>query len=114
MRLLGSYNPLWSEVRVTLNSEGFMAIHTHIVAAMAAGLILASSAVLGNETSPQPVKQAVPARTPSCLIHTGSRIDTKGCRGTGRSYTGEDLERTGKTTAGEALPLLDPSITVHR
>lgn len=91
-----------------------MTIHTRIAAAVAAGLLFASSAAIGDDAAPQPKKDATPAQTPGCLTHTGSRIDGKGkCRGTGRSYTGEDLQRTGKTTVGEALPLLDPSITVH-
>lgn len=91
-----------------------MAIHIRIGAAVAAGLILSSSAAFADDAPPQPAKQSVPAQDPSCLTHTGSRIDTKGkCRGTGRSYTGEDLNRTGKSTVGGSLPLLDPSITVH-
>jgi hypothetical protein len=92
----------------------YMAIHTCVIAAVAAGLIFASSVVLGDDAPPQATKQTVPVQNPNCLTHTGSRIDTKGkCRGTGRSYTSEDLARTGKTTVGGALPLLDPSITVH-
>jgi hypothetical protein len=91
-----------------------MAIHTRIVAAVAAGLIFASSAAIGGDAAPQPKKDSATAQNPSCLTHTGSRIDGKGrCRGTGRSYTSDDLKRTGKTTVAGALPLLDPSITVH-
>jgi hypothetical protein len=91
-----------------------MAIHTRVVAAVAAGLILASSAAIGDDATPQPEKHSAAAENPSCLTHTGSRIGGKGkCRGTGRSYTSEDLKRTGATTAGGALRLLDPSITVH-
>jgi hypothetical protein len=91
-----------------------MTIYTRIVAAVAAGLIFTSSAVLGDNAPPQPDKQSAPAQNPSCLTHTGSRISTKGkCRGTGRSYTSEDLNRTGKTSVAGALPLLDPSITVR-
>jgi len=91
-----------------------MAIRTRIVAAVAAGLILASSAAIGDDATPQPEKHSAAAENPSCLTHIGSRIGAKGkCRGTGRSYTSDDLKRTGKTTVGGALPLLDPSITVH-
>jgi hypothetical protein len=91
-----------------------MAIHTRVIAAVAAGLIFASSAAIGDDAAPQPEKHAAAAENPSCLTHTGSRIGGKGkCRGTGRSYTSDDLKRTGKTTVGGALPLLDPSITVH-
>jgi hypothetical protein len=91
-----------------------MAIHTRTVAAVAAALVFASSAAFGDDAKPQPEKHSAAAENPTCLIHTGSRIGGQGkCRGTGRSYTSEDLKRTGATTVGGALPLLDPSITVH-
>jgi hypothetical protein len=91
-----------------------MAIRAGIVAAIATGVILASSAAIGDDATPQPGKSSAAADNPSCLTHTGSRIGGKGkCRATGRSYTSEDLKRTGKTTVGGALPLLDPSLTVH-
>jgi hypothetical protein len=91
-----------------------MAVHTRVVAAIAAGLIFASSAAISDDATPQPAKHSAAAENPSCLTHTGSRIGGKGkCRGTGRSYTSDDLNRTGKTTVGGALALLDPSITVH-
>jgi hypothetical protein len=92
-----------------------MAIHARIVAAVVAGLIFASSAAIGDDATPQPKKPSAAAENPGCLTHTGSRIGGKGkCRGTGRSYTSEDIKRTGATTVGGALPLLDPTITVHR
>jgi hypothetical protein len=92
-----------------------MAIHTRLVAAVGAGLIFAGSAAIGDDATPQPEKHSAAAENPSCLTHTGSRIVVKGkCRGTGRSYTSDDVKRTGATTAGGALTLLDPSITVHR
>jgi hypothetical protein len=91
-----------------------MAIHTRKFAALAVGLILASSTALSDDAAPQPKKQSAPAQDSSCLADTGSRISSKGkCRGTGRSYTSEDISRTGATTVGGALRLLDPSITVH-
>jgi hypothetical protein len=91
-----------------------MAIHTRVVAAVAAALILASAAAIGDDATPQPEKHSAAAENPSCLIHTGSRIAVPGkCRGTGRSYTSDDLKRTGKTTVAAALALLDPAITVH-
>lgn len=34
------------------------------------------------------------------------------CAAGGRSYSSDDIERTGATTTGQALQLLDPSITV--
>jgi hypothetical protein len=91
-----------------------MTIHTRIAAAVAAGLMFASATATSDDAAQQAVKRPVAAESPSCLTHTGSRIGGKGkCLATGRSYTSDDLKRTGKTTVGGALPLLDPSITVH-
>ena len=91
-----------------------MAIHTRVVATVAAGLIFANSAAISDDATPHHEKHPAAAKNPSCLTQTGSRIDAQGkCRGTGRSFTADDLERTGSTTVGGALSLLDPSITVH-
>jgi hypothetical protein len=91
-----------------------MAIYTRIAAAIAAGLIFAGSAAVAGDTKAKPEKRTAVAENPSCLTQTGSRISAKGkCRGTGRSYTNDDIRRTGATTVGGALPLLDPSIIVH-
>jgi hypothetical protein len=51
----------------------------------------------------------------SCLKETGSRIPSSGasCSGFGRSYSSDDINRTGSTTAEGSLRLLDPSITGH-
>jgi hypothetical protein len=91
-----------------------MAIYTRIAVAIAAGLIFAGSAAVADDAKAKPDKPTAAAANPSCLTQTGSRISAKGkCRGTGRSYTSDDIKRTGATTVGEALPLLDPSIVVH-
>lgn len=52
----------------------------------------------------------------NCLQSTGSLIKPK--PGTclpvhGNSYSKEDIDRTGQTTVGPALQMLDPSITVR-
>jgi hypothetical protein len=92
-----------------------MAIHARVAAAVAAGLIFASFAAIGDDATPQPKKHSAAAENPRCLTHTGSLMSAKGkCSGTGRSYTRDDIDRTGKTTLGGALAELDPSITVHR
>lgn len=50
----------------------------------------------------------------NCLTDTGSRIPgAQAACAPGRSYSSADIERTGKTNAGDALAQLDPSITVH-
>jgi hypothetical protein len=91
-----------------------MDIYTRVVAAIAVGLIFVSSAAIGDDTKPKPQSDSAGAQNASCLTQTGSRICVKGKgRGPGRYYTSEDMRRTGATTVGQALRLLDPSIIVH-
>jgi hypothetical protein len=83
-----------------------------------AGAIVAGVALFGCASTP-PNAKANPAtaavvKDPTCLTETGSRVPSSKCRGYGRSYSNEDIERTGTTSAGDALSLLDPSITVHK
>lgn len=62
-----------------------------------------------------------PAKTDDrhCLRETGSHISSrnkhkKACNNAiGRSYTREDLDRTGTTDLADALRRLDPAISVH-
>jgi hypothetical protein len=56
------------------------------------------------------------AKDPTCLTETGSRISAgpTQCRGIGRTYSNDDIQRTGQTSAADALGLLDSSVTVHR
>ena len=93
-----------------------MGIYTRIAAAIAAGLIFVGSAAVAGDTKAKPEKQTAVAQNPSCLTQTGSRIagDGTNCLAIGRSYTSDDISRTGATTVGDALRLMDPSITVHR
>jgi hypothetical protein len=53
-----------------------------------------------------------------CLRETGTNIRNKGkqrCHySAGRSYSREDIERTGSIDIGQALERLDPSISVRR
>ncbi len=55
----------------------------------------------------------------NCVTETGTRIkrakDKKGCNGLpGRSYDKDDIDRTGATNIGDALQMLDPSISISR
>ena len=61
-----------------------------------------------NTMGPQPP-------TSHCLVQTGTRIDNPatGCVANVRSYTGNDVAQTGAVTAGRALQLLDPAVTVN-
>jgi hypothetical protein len=76
-----------------------------------AGLIVGLAACAA--TAPSASRETVAARDPSCLKQTGSRlpVGATGCAGFGRSYSSDDINRTGATTPGAALPLLDPSLS---
>jgi len=81
--------------------------------------VVSACAVAAACTSTQPRRNAVADATHSrlCIRDTGSRIPPApgSClNGPGRSISSTDIESTGKTQVGDALPLLDPSITVHR
>ena len=82
-----------------------------------AGVIVSGLVLFGCAATPQNSKPAATAamKDPNCLTETGSRISpvNSNCRGFGRSYSQDDIDRTGKIDAGDALSLLDPSITVH-
>jgi hypothetical protein len=80
--------------------------------------VVSASALGCAGTQPRPDAQTASAAltTPCVPIQTASRIPAKpgACTATpGRSYSQTDIERTGKVNVGDALPLLDPSITIH-
>ena len=84
-----------------------------------AGVIVSGLVLFGCATTPQ--NQSKPVATAAtqdsnCLTETGSLIPAgkPGCRARGRSYSEADIQRTGSTNVGDALTLLDPSITVHK
>jgi hypothetical protein len=83
--------------------------------AIASVLILAACATNTADVKPRAAASAL-GQNPACLTQTGRRISTKdmNCSAFGRSYSSDDISRTGATTAAEALRLMDPSITVHR
>jgi hypothetical protein len=92
-----------------------MIAYLRATSAIATVLILAACAANTAAVKPKTAAPAVVAQNPACLTQTGSRINGTGanCSGIGRSYSSDDVSRTGATTAGEALRLLDPSISVH-
>lgn len=75
--------------------------------------------VTATSSAKSKAKPERPIPTPGtrqCLRDTGSHIPPpKGqCLPViGSSYSQEDIQRTGATNVGQALQMLDPSVTVH-
>jgi hypothetical protein len=78
----------------------------------AACLVLSLAACAPAPTRPS--TQTMASSPPGC-VNTASRIDNKNddCAGFGQSYTQQDIQRTGGADTGQALRLLDPTLTVH-
>lgn len=78
----------------------------------AAAVLTLAGCASASGTKPR----ATVTQNPDCLTSTVSRIPVTSpdCAPVGRSYSSEDIERTGASSPGEALRLLDPSITVHQ
>ena len=93
-----------------------MTNYLRVTSAIATLLILTACAAPTANVKPKAGASGAVAQTPACLNETGSRIagNNANCAAFGRSYSREDIDRTGATTADEALRLMDPSITVHR
>jgi hypothetical protein len=82
---------------------------------MASIVFLAACAATGPDAKPNAGTSAALAENHACPAQTGSRIAAQGtdCQAVGRSYSRDDIDRTGAVTADEALRLMDPSIIVH-
>jgi hypothetical protein len=81
----------------------------------AAGALLSFLAIYGCASTHTPPPTAA-VRSSACLTSTGSRIPASPgspCTAYGQSYSKTDIDRTGETTVGGALTLLDPSITIR-
>ena len=74
------------------------------------------TAVASADDANAVAKPAQVATPKTCMHDTGTRIKLapgECSASAGVSYTKEDVDRTGKTTASGALRLMDPSITIH-
>jgi hypothetical protein len=95
-----------------------------LVLATSAGMASAQAPLPASATSAAPAAQVAPAAHAvikpgdrTCLQQTGSLIRAKPGQClpvAGRSYSGEELRRTGTPDTARALQMLDPSISVGR
>jgi len=92
-----------------------MATDLRTATAIAAVLALTACAA-SNGVKPDPAATAALAQNPACAPQGSSRTaaNPANCTGFDRPYSSDDIARTGATTTGDALRLLDPAITVHR
>ena len=83
------------------------------VALGALALVLGACATAPVSPDKTTVANAKPPA--GCVGQTATRIPVKdgstACAGFGRTYTQDDLNKTGYWDLGRALPFLDPSIT---
>jgi hypothetical protein len=90
-----------------------MITHLRTASAIAAVLVLTACAA-NTAVKPNPAAAAL-VQNAACSPQSSSRIaaNPANCAGFDRSYSSDDITRTGATTTGDALRLLDPAITVH-
>jgi len=90
-----------------------------MIRALIIGILSAGALAACSTTPSHPAHRA--ARTASavppgwCAKADGTplRPGSDGCNAMTRSYSGEQLRRTGMTDVGHALQMLDPEVTVH-
>lgn len=79
--------------------------------------ILSVAALAACSTTPShPASRTAAAIPPGwCSTADGKalRPGSPGCDSLNRTYSGEQLQRTGYTNVGRALQMLDPSVTVR-
>ena len=85
-----------------------------------AGLALCVAACASKPSAPgaatsrlAPQSNVLPA---GCVADTGTRIPVgpRECAGFGHTWGQQDMRSTGAVDAGQALRLLDPTVTVHQ
>ena len=91
-----------------------MITYLRTASAIAAVLVLTACAANTTSVKPSPATAAL-VQNPACAPPGSSRMaaNPANCPGIDRSYSSDDITRTGATTTGDALRLLDPAITVH-
>ncbi len=87
-----------------------MAAHLRAISTIATVLMLAACAA--NNAGLRQQSAASQAQNSACLNQTGSRIADRpaNCMEFGRSYSNDDVKRTGYVVTGDALRHLDPAV----
>jgi hypothetical protein len=76
-----------------------------------AALVLFGCATTGGSVPPKSAAANPPS---TCLNDTATRLPSAGCPGPGNSHSANDLRQTGKVDVGDALQMVDPTVTaVH-
>jgi hypothetical protein len=79
------------------------------------GLVLCVVGCASSSPTRGPATDKTANRPPAgCVLHTGSRIPASPgeCTALGNTWSKTDIDQTGATVAGQALRLLDPTVTV--
>lgn len=86
-----------------------------VISSVAAVAVLCACAGQNAAVKPDAATSAS-QKNPACMSETGSRLPSSGananCSALAHSYSSDDIDRTGATTTGGALRLLDPSLTI--
>jgi len=92
-----------------------MVTYLRVTGAIVAVLLLSACAATAGNVKPGAEKSGATAQNSTCPTQTAIRTlpSDKNCWAVGRTYSKDDIDRTGATTPAEALILLDPSITVN-
>ena len=83
-----------------------------LVLSAALALLLAACATTPSPTPATAANAAATKPPAGCVGQTATRIPVKDgtCAGFGSTYTRQDIDNTGQTTAERALALMDPSV----
>jgi hypothetical protein len=92
-----------------------MTTYMRAVSGIAMTAVLAACAASTPNLKPSAGESTAVAESSACQTPTGNRIDVNNVGGSEfvRCYSSDDIKRTGDITIGNALPLLDPTVTVH-
>jgi hypothetical protein len=81
---------------------------------LSAGLAVMLAACAHDPSAPSSSTSARARVPPPGCVNSASRLPPDHqCAGFGNTWTQGDIRRTGQTDVGDALRMLDPSVTVH-